>query len=164
MYAIDIDVDAPFHVDEELLHEAIKTVLNQHDSDPLTGVAVRVMDNQQVQQLNRDYRGVDAPTDVLSFPAELPPLPDDATLGADSLHLGDLAIAYPYAAAQAQRLSHNLTHSMGLLVVHGTLHLLGYDHDTPENKAIMWAAQAAALTALGIPLGIVPALEESDHE
>ncbi|MEL6152160.1 MAG: rRNA maturation RNase YbeY [Chloroflexota bacterium] len=164
MCPVDIEVDEPFAVDETQLRKAIKTVLRQHESDPRTGVAVRVTDNVTVQQLNRDFRGVDGPTDVLSFPAELPPMPDAAELADDAFYLGDLAIAYPYAAAQAQRLSHDLTHSFGLLVVHGTLHLLGYDHDTPENKAVMWAAQANALTALGIPLVIVPALEESDHE
>ena len=55
--------------------------------------------------------------------------------------------------------------SLALLVVHGSLHLLGYDHDTPENKAEMWAEQAEALVALGISPEIVPPLEkESDHD
>ncbi|MFN8564627.1 MAG: rRNA maturation RNase YbeY [Anaerolineae bacterium] len=79
-------------------------------------------------------------------------------------YLGDLVIAYPYAAAQAQREGHALDDSLALLVVHGTLHLLGYDHDTPEHRAHMWAAQELALLALGISPEIVPALENRDFD
>jgi len=80
-------------------------------------------------------------------------------------YLGDLIIAYPYALAQAQREGHDAMQSFSLLVVHGTLHLLGYDHDTLENRAEMWAAQETALMALGISTAIVPSLEGSidDH-
>jgi probable rRNA maturation factor len=68
-------------------------------------------------------------------------------------------IAFPYASAQAAREGHHLGDSLSLLVVHGTLHLIGYDHDTPAARAAMWAAQEAALRALDVPLEIVPALE-----
>ncbi|RMG87871.1 MAG: rRNA maturation RNase YbeY, partial [Chloroflexi bacterium] len=72
-------------------------------------------------------------------------------------------IAYPYASAQAERLGHNLNDSLALLVIHGTLHLLGFEHDTIEAKQAMWDAQAQALTALGIATSIVPDLEEDSH-
>ena len=78
-------------------------------------------------------------------------------------YLGDLVIAYPYASAQATGLGHPLADSLALLVVHGTLHLLGYDHDTTESRAAMWAAQARALTTLNISPEIVPSLEDSAH-
>jgi probable rRNA maturation factor len=83
----------------------------------------------------------------------------------EPVYLGDLVIAYPYAQAQAQREGHDMMHSLLLLVVHGTLHLLGYDHDTVSNRAAMWAAQDRVLAALGVPLAIVPSLEsyEQDH-
>jgi probable rRNA maturation factor len=109
--------------------------------------------------VNRQFRGIDAPTDVLSFPADEPPIEIDD----EPPYLGDLIIAYPYASEQAARQGHTLSDSLSLLVVHGTLHLLGYDHDTPEHRAEMWAAQDAALTALGISTAIVPALEGGDH-
>jgi probable rRNA maturation factor len=139
------------------------------DADRLKAAAaltVVVTSDEAVAALNRQYRGVDAPTDVLSFPADAPPpMPDDEDLPEenDVPYLGDLVIAYPYTSAQAVRLGHGLMDSLTLLVVHGTLHLLGADHDTPERRAAMWAAQAQALTALGVPLEIVPALEESEQ-
>ncbi|HRF98864.1 MAG TPA: rRNA maturation RNase YbeY, partial [Aggregatilineales bacterium] len=85
------------------------------------------------------------------------PMPDEPP------YLGDLIIAYPYAKAQAEKVGQNFTDNLSLLVVHGTLHLLGYDHDTPESKADMWAEQADALRILGISEGIVPPLEDEVH-
>jgi len=72
-------------------------------------------------------------------------------------------IAYPYASAQAAREGHKLDDSLALLVVHGTLHLLGYDHDTQMRKVEMWEKQETALIALGISPEIVPALEGDTH-
>ena len=66
--------------------------------------------------------------------------------------------------AQAASLGHDASDSLTLLVAHGTLHLLGYDHDTPERRAEMWAAQERALTALGISLALVPGLEDAAHD
>ncbi|PJF38525.1 MAG: rRNA maturation RNase YbeY, partial [Phototrophicales bacterium] len=65
--------------------------------------------------------------------------------------------------AQAERLGHSLNDSLALLVIHGTLHLLGFEHGTDEAKQAMWDAQAQALTALGIATSIVPDLEEDSH-
>lgn len=161
-YPIEIEVNDGYTVNEPRLKQAIGWVLQQHECEAGTGVSVQVVDNATVQMLNHTYRGVDAPTDVLSFPSDVPPLPEEAD-DAEALYLGDLALAYPYASAQAAKLGHVLDDSLTLLVVHGTLHLLGYDHDTPENRAEMWEAQAEALTALGVPLAIVPTLEDSDH-
>ncbi|MEO1646460.1 MAG: rRNA maturation RNase YbeY, partial [Chloroflexota bacterium] len=75
----------------------------------------------------------------------------------------DLIIAFPYTQAQAKRLGHDINDTLALLVIHGTLHLLGYDHDTPENRAEMWSVQANTLSAMGISDAIVPALEDADH-
>ncbi len=150
-------------LDEERLRTAVRVVLEQQERALASGVAIQVTDDDTVRQLNATYRGVDAPTDVLSFPADMPPLPPNADGTPEELHLGDLAIAYPYTAAQAAQLGHNLGDTLVLLVVHGTLHLLGYDHDTPANKAGMWAAQARALAALGVPATLLPTLE-AEHD
>ncbi|MCA9881571.1 MAG: rRNA maturation RNase YbeY [Anaerolineae bacterium] len=156
--AITIQNEKSYSIPAESLIEAAETVLRIHDAvhDELSIV---ITDNAEVQALNQQFRQIDAPTDVLSFPAE--PLPDE--FKDDTRYLGDLVIAYPYASEQAQRLNHNLEQSLMLLVVHGTLHLLGYDHDTPDNKAKMWAQQAEALTQLGVDLQIVPSLEDDHH-
>lgn len=125
--------------------------------DPSTGSGLRLepdsatadmtivlTDDRQLHELNVDYLGVDAPTDVLSFPAgEVDP-------ETEALYLGDIAISIPRAAQQAQNGGHSVEAEAQLLVVHGTLHLLGYDHSTDEEKAVMWAEQAKVLERLGL--------------
>jgi len=157
MFEVEIQNEADYEIDEERLRQAAITVLEAHDVAEGSEMTIAIVDNEAVADLNLRFRGVDAPTDVLSFPMD-----DD--MPGDVRYLGDLAIAYPYASAQAEREGHGLSDSLALLVVHGTLHILGYDHDTPECKAEMWAAQEKALIALGVPVEIVPALEDGVHD
>lgn len=157
--AIEIQNDAGYPVHEARLEEAARTVLADH---PLAGdhaLTVVITDDDEVKALNQQYRGVDAPTDVLSFPAGKPPI----QIEGEPVYLGDLVIAFPYAAAQAEREGHALDDSLALLVVHGTLHLLGYDHDNQSSRARMWSAQEKALRTMRIPVEIVPALEGGGH-
>lgn len=108
-------------------------------------VTVVITDVERVQELNRAFRGVDAPTDVLAFPArgatepDMPPSPEGAA------YLGDVIIAFPVAETQAAKYGHTVQEELRLLVVHGVLHLLGYDHSTPEEEAVMWERQAQIL-------------------
>lgn len=103
-----------------------------------------VTGDELLQQLNRDYRGIDAPTDVLSFSAQ-----EDAEDGGPAFvtapeaeaYLGDVIISYPMAERQAAAVGHPVQDELCLLAVHGVLHLLGYDHATPEEEAVMWAIQ-----------------------
>jgi probable rRNA maturation factor len=103
-------------------------------------VSLLLTDDGVLQQLNRDFRGKDRPTDVLSFPA----LPMDRPL------LGDIAVAHGVAtrdaALQAKFLGDHLTH----LLIHGYLHLLGHDHETPAEAAVMEDIEIEALASLGI--------------
>lgn len=158
-FGIDVQNDEGYAVDSERLVAAATAVLTAHNVPPDTSLSVVLTSDEAVAALNEQYRGIDMPTDVLSFPAA--PLPVEVPDSAP--YLGDLVIAYPYAAAQAAALGHTLNDSLALLVVHGTLHLLGYDHDTEANRAIMWAAQARALDALNISTELVPALEDNAH-
>ncbi len=145
--------ESNYTLDAVRLAAVAETVLQQQS---IQGeLTIVITDNEEVTALNRQFRGIDSPTDVLSFPADKPPI----DVGDEAEYLGDLVIAYPYAAAQAARENHDLMQSLALLVVHGTLHLLGYDHDNQTRRAQMWAAQDRALIALNIPTGIVPALE-----
>lgn len=157
-YTIEIQAGV-YTVEVTRLRKAAVTVLHQHSQPTGTELAIEIVDNARIHQLNRDFREVDSPTDVLSFPSEPPPMPDDIAV---IPYLGDLALAYPYTAAQAEQLGYPLSDMLVLLVVHGTLHLLGYDHDTPANRAEMWAAQEQALDALGISRAIVPTLEDAE--
>lgn len=107
-------------------------------------MTIVLTDDRQLHELNLDYLNVDSPTDVLSFPAgEVDP-------ETESLYLGDIAISIPRAMQQAQNGGHPVEAEAQLLVVHGTLHLLGYDHSTDEEKAVMWAEQAKVLERLGL--------------
>ncbi|MCK7481783.1 MAG: rRNA maturation RNase YbeY [Candidatus Moduliflexus flocculans] len=99
--------------------------------------------------MNRDYLGIDAPTDVLSFPAsETDGSQIDPEAG--SPYLGDILISLPYAARSAAQAGHPLEAEVQLLVVHGVLHLLGHDHAKVREKAKMWKAQAEILESLGL--------------
>jgi len=102
-------------------------------------VSLVFTDSETVKQLNRDYRGVDKPTDVLAFymlphkgadsPFALPP--DGVT------RLGEVIISYPQAVVQAKEQRHSPERELALLVIHGILHLLGYDHEEPEEESKM---------------------------
>lgn len=152
---VDIEVAAPLRaqIDPETLREVVKATL-RHASVSRGLVTLVISDDETVQRLNRDYRDVDEPTDVLSFPARegeetlIADLPPDlqAEMG---VYWGDVIIAYPYAARQAEAYGNSVAAELRMLAVHGTLHLLGYDHDTPENEEEMWTAQRRILTQFG---------------
>lgn len=160
---IDIYNDEGYSVDAERLAAAARAALAQQGADPASALSIVLLPDDAVAALNRQYRGIDAPTDVLSFPADA--LPDELRDDEAAAYLGDLVIAYPYTQAQAAREGHPLPDLLALLVVHGTLHLLGHDHDTPDSRARMWAAQGAALQQLAISPEIVPDFEDEtdDH-
>lgn len=107
-------------------------------------LTVVLTDDAQLHKLNQDYLGIDASTDVLSFPASETD-PDTARR-----YLGDILVSVPRAEEQARAAGHALEAEVQLLVVHGTLHLLGYDHAEAGEKARMWKAQAEALEGLGL--------------
>lgn len=157
MFTVDVQSD-DYPVAAARLIAAAETTLRLQNAPPDAALTIVITDDETVAGLNRRHRGVDTPTDVLSFPADAPPveIPDEPP------YLGDLIIAHPYAAAQAAREGHDLDDSLALLVVHGTLHLFGFDHDSEEKRAAMWAAQAQALQTLQIPLSMIPDLEDQD--
>lgn len=133
------------------LKAAVLATLLQEQVQPPAMLTLLLTNDRRLQQLNRDFRGVDEPTDVLSFPAG-----DSLPKGAEPMpYLGDIAVSVPYAARQATAGGHSLVAELQLLAVHGVLHLLGYDHAEPEEKERMWAAQSAVLNQLDLE-GIVP--------
>ncbi len=133
----------PDFLDIELLESAARAVLEQQ-SAPDDDITIVLTDDDHMHELNLDYLGIDAPTDVLSFPAS----ESDPETGAH--YLGDILISVQRAEQQAQAADHSLQAEAQLLVVHGTLHLLGHDHTEAEQKARMWAAQAEVLKRLGL--------------
>jgi probable rRNA maturation factor len=139
---IHIESDFPFP--EELLESAAHAALDHEDASQDAELSIVLTDNEHLQELNLNYLGIDAPTDVLSFPAT----ETDPESGAR--YIGDILISIPRAQSQADAAGHPLESEVQLLVVHGVLHLLGHDHAGPEDKARMWKAQAKILDSLGL--------------
>ena len=115
--------------------------LNQKEKLELT---ILLTDDIQTRDLNRSFRGIDDPTDVLAFPSgNSDPDPEN-----ESLYLGDVVISYQRARIQAGIHGHSMDAELQLLVVHGVLHLLGYDHSEPDARAAMFSIQDDVIRAL----------------
>ncbi len=122
-------------------------------------LAVLASTDARLAELNAHYRGKDKPTNVLSFPAQdlrpsdagQKPLPLQPRLGAPVTMLGDIALAYETCAREAEAAGLPFADHLAHLVVHATLHLLGYDHETEPDAALMEGLEIAILEALGIP-------------
>jgi probable rRNA maturation factor len=154
---IVFQIDEPFQadVDSAMITQALESTLalvnRLSSSIPIepNSVTVVMTDKATLQQLNQQYRGLNVPTDVLSF--ENVPDPDFPAMDEDLLgYLGEIVIAYPVAQAQALAAGHTVQAEITLLAVHGLLHLLGFDHDTPQSKNKMWAAQHQVMAELGL--------------
>ena len=142
MIHIDINPSLQTDLASDMLERAAQAVLAHQSTDG--DLTIVLTDDAQLHELNRDYLNIDAPTDVLSFPA-FETDPETARR-----YLGDILISVPRAAQQAQTAGHALEAEVQLLAVHGTLHLLGYDHAEAEEKNRMWKAQAEILESLGL--------------
>jgi probable rRNA maturation factor len=139
-----IHVETEFPFPQNVLEKAARAAL-EHESESLDAeLSIILTNDARLQELNLNYLEVDAPTDVLSFPAS----ETDPETGAR--YIGDILISVPRARAQAEAAGHPLEAEVQLLVVHGLLHLLGHDHARAADKARMWKAQAEVLQRLGI--------------
>lgn len=174
-HRIDVQVDPPFqpriapggslHRVPTLLARAIRHTLRTqrptpapgapHDQDTPRAVSLRLTDTRTVHRLNRRYLGHDEPTDILSFNTDFPGLRDPHGVE----QLGALIIALPVAARGARSRNVTLTDELCLLAVHGALHLLGFDHESPADDLAMRRLERDALTRLGRPQAARP-----DHD
>ncbi len=147
---INLIIEPPFEnrVNQDLIIQAAETVLKHQNKD--VDLSIVISDNNELQRLNREFLGDDVPTDVLSFPSgEVDP-------DTQRLYAGDIIISWEKANEQAQKSGHSLECEMTLLVVHGVLHLLGYDHAEEDEKQIMWRLQSESLQSLGCNPRILP--------
>lgn len=108
-------------------------------------ITVLIADPERIQTLNRDFRHVDRVTDVLTFPA----WEGEAIFAPVDGYLGDIMICMERAREQAKEYGHSLERELAFLAVHGTLHILGYDHMEPEEEAVMRQKQREILESLG---------------
>ena len=144
---VDILVDPAFvhRVDVDALERCVRETLASRKLRIARVVALRITDSRTVRRLNRRFRGQDAPTDVLSFNTDFDGLrrPDG------SAELGEIIIALPVAARGAKERDRTLAEELALLTVHGTLHLLGFDHEEPLEDEQMKQLERTALDRAG---------------
>lgn len=154
MADVDVSMVEGVEVNEErvrLVAERALVALGRGEDE----LSVLLCDDATIQPLNRDWRGKDAPTDVLSFP-QLDEAPGD---GPEVL--GDVVISVETAARQAPEIGHDLEAELDVLLVHGLCHLLGYDHEDDEEEAAeMRAEEARVLAEIGrVAAGLVARAE-----
>ena len=135
---------------EQRLQDGLNAVAKLHDLDDMTEVDITIVDDEEIHQLNRDYRGVDRPTDVLSFALDEDDEEEPELLEGQLHLLGDIIISAETATRQAEEFGHGLEREIVYLAVHGLLHLLGYDHMVEEDKVIMRAKEEEALRAINL--------------
>ncbi len=144
MIFLEINPELNLSLPPDLLERAAQAVLAHQSIAADADLTLVLTGDERIQALKRDFLGRDAPTDVLSFPA------DETDPETGRRYLGDVVISVPRAESQARAGGHALQAELQLLVVHGVLHLLGHDHARAQERAIMWAAQAEVLERLGL--------------
>ena len=158
---IDYETDREIGIEyEELAKKVVQKVLDMEGCPYDAQVNLVLTDNEEIQRVNTEFREIAAPTDVLSFPmipfetpADYAIVEEDESyfdLDTDELLLGDIMISVDKVFAQAEEYGHSVTREFCFLVAHSMLHLLGYDHMTPEEAVVMENKQRTALDELGI--------------
>lgn len=146
MVIIQVKRSVSLPVDKSILLQAAQLTLDSTNTAEKSDLSIVVGNDALLQRLNLKYRRMDSTTDVLSFPSgEVDP-------DTQAHYLGDIVISLPRAQEQASAEGHPLVDELQLLVVHGTLHLLGYDHLETADKKKMQAAQDNILKQLGLNL------------
>ena len=160
---IDYETDREIGIEyEELAKKVVQKVLDMEGCPYDAQVNLVLTDNEEIQRVNTEFREIAAPTDVLSFPmipfetpADYAIVEEDESyfdLDTDELLLGDIMISVDKVFAQAEEYGHSVTREFCFLVAHSMLHLLGYDHMTPEEAVVMENKQRTALDDLGITI------------
>jgi probable rRNA maturation factor len=159
MGAFDTDIAADISIDiadarwnyaapggvEPLVLDAVRAALAAHGPNAPVEIGLRLTNDEEIQVLNRDWRGMDKPTNVLSFA-----LDEEINAPGAPMPLGDVVIAYDTCVREASDEDKTLADHLRHLVVHGTLHLLGFDHEDAREADIMEDAERRILAKLGV--------------
>ncbi len=153
-YGNDNIPDVPEIITESII-SAVNQVLSDQKVEVECDIAVTLTDNEDIREINNNYRGIDRETDVLSFPmlefdtpGAIFATPEDYE--DDKLVLGDIIISVEKAYAQAEEYGHSPEREFAFLAAHSVLHLLGYDHMTEEEEKIMFEKQELSLKNIGL--------------
>lgn len=125
----------------EIIEQAIFETLQFENCDTDCEVSVSIVDNSEIKKLNKQFRNIDRPTDVLSFPQD------------DKNVLGDIVISLEKAVEQADEFGHSIERELGFLTAHSMLHLLGYDHMTHEDEVEMFSRQEEIMRLMKLSRG-----------
>jgi len=139
--------------EEEIITKVVKTVLELEGIKHELEIYITLTNNEEIHKINKEYRNVDRPTDVLSFPMyerdEIPNLREKAKNNIEEI-LGDIIISIPKIKEQAEEYGHSYERELAYLTTHGMLHLLGYDHIIEEEKVVMRKHEETVLEKLNI--------------
>jgi probable rRNA maturation factor len=138
-------------VSADVLKQAAQETLTQAGTPIGVELTIVLENNEVIQALNNQFRQIDSPTDVLSFPSGDMENPEN-----DLTYLGDIVISVPKAQDQATTAGHSLQAELQLLTIHGVLHLIGFDHADEDQKTAMWLVQAEILEAVGAEINTPP--------
>lgn len=158
---IDYETEKKLDIDyTELANRVAHKILETEQCPYEASVNLVITDNEEIREVNAQFRNINAPTDVLSFPMIPFPSPADYSiiedqdeyfdLDTDELLLGDVMISVDRVYSQAEEYGHSTEREFSFLFAHSMLHLLGYDHMEPEEAAVMEKKQSETLKALGI--------------
>lgn len=158
---IEEEIKVPYDFDYRSLAEDVITFALDHEAFPFeTEVNLTLVDNDAIRKINREYRGIDTPTDVLSFPmisyekagdfSKIASQSDNFNPDTGEVLLGDIVISVPKTIEQAANYGHSVRREFSFLIVHSVLHLLGYDHMTKEEAAFMENKQKDILNEMNI--------------
>ena len=160
--AIDHEAEEKLNLsEEEIIRDVVLAVLDYEGCPYAAEVNVVVTDNHEIQKMNREYRGIDAPTDVLSFPMLEFTVPSDFSHVEEAfedcfnpesgeLMLGDIVICKPKVLAQAEEYGHGVQREFAFLIAHSMLHLFGYDHMEESQREEMEQKQREIMDMLKI--------------
>lgn len=146
--ALEVDKQVGAALQDDFVNEVLRAAAQRLE---VSGeVSVSFVADEEIHTLNREYRGVDRPTDVLSFAlTEGDDFPEPVEAGTEVM-LGDIVISVPTAIRQATDYAHSVKREIAFLLVHGFLHLLGYDHQAQEEEQEMFAIQEEVLEGIGL--------------
>ena len=135
----------------ELIHSAAQAALTYENFERDAEIEVLFADLDEMQEINREQRGIDRPTDVLSFPMEEDPWGAEEDPETGAVFLGSMVLCPDKAKAQAEEYGHSLEREVAFLTVHSVLHLLGYDHELGEREeSEMFQKQEEILKEMGL--------------
>lgn len=137
-------------ISPRILEDAALAALRHVKAPSGISATIVIEDDDKLRELNKSFRGIDSATDILSFPSS------DIDPETNMTYLGDVIISFPLARTHAFIAGHSCNDELRLLVVHGILHLYGYNHSSIEEKSKMWSTQNEILGILGCNLSKMP--------